>query len=76
MRVIKPNHPTYEKISRLMSLCSELGISISVGSNHSFDIFDAEHGEFGMLDVEGSRYPIDTFPPEMDYHIVKKDSEE
>ncbi len=76
---LNENHPMQQALDELFSKMEELDLRIDIGAygrvsithkNETVDMLDIE------APIESDRYPIETFPPLMEYKLVyKKESE-
>lgn len=71
---LKENHPTIQKLDKIFALADELGIRIIFSDHGPAHIYDRERDSelpiLSLQDIENSDYPMETFPPTMEYKVI------
>lgn len=76
---LKDSHPTMQKLDQLFALAEELGINIGFSGYGVATIEDRDRDKdlppLRMQDIENSDYPMDSFPPTLDFKVIYENPE-
>jgi hypothetical protein len=76
---LKDNHPIMQKLEKIFSLADELGISISFSAHGPATIHDKNRNldlpSLNLQDLEDSNYPMEHFPPTLEYRVICENPE-